>query len=397
MRVVLTSISVMIVLCSTACMGSRDNRTGVRADGGQAASGGTDGDQGGAGAGSGGYSGGGTAGSQAGSSASGTGGGAGGGTEVRCASDNDCRSAGMLCDTALGRCVECLSDIDCDENQICENRECVSNTLCVNSLDCVGDPDGKTVCDTAFNRCVQCLGPNDCPENHDCLSRQCIPYLACGNSLDCPSDQVCDTARGRCVDCIAGTDCEPGQVCVNAMCKLFCDSDNDCTPMNMLCDFSGNFCANCLADEECPSGYDCIAGDCYLADVGGAGGSGGSGGSSGTSMYAECSATNLACPVNESCRSLSITPLLPGYPPLPGLPMSLITGVECAAATGEVGCWCAPACGVDADCPDPPSGSALKFCSAGFCRLRCDDPVLQQCPNGMRCVTLDGSSACDWN
>lgn len=70
-------------------------------------------------------------------------------------------------------------------------------TGCVNSLDCVGRGDGKTVCAPALGVCVECVAQPDCEQGLFCSKNVCAP--TCKSDKDCtPLGMLCDFASGVC-------------------------------------------------------------------------------------------------------------------------------------------------------------------------------------------------------
>jgi hypothetical protein len=114
---------------------------------------------------------GGASGSDSGPSAGGAG--VGGTGVVLCASDKTCTPLGKLCDTGLGRCVDCLRDSDCTGAATCRAGVCQARVTCNNSLDCAGAPDGRVICDGASGDCVQCVTSVDCDPGQVCAAHLC--------------------------------------------------------------------------------------------------------------------------------------------------------------------------------------------------------------------------------
>ncbi len=81
---------------------------------------------------------------------------------------------------------------------------------CVSSHMCPGN-----VCDTVLGRCVDCVGDRDCTGGLVCTRNRCMPPpLSCRSDRECgASNQVCDASRGVCVDCISDADCPSEQFC----------------------------------------------------------------------------------------------------------------------------------------------------------------------------------------
>jgi hypothetical protein len=72
------------------------------------------------------------------------------------------------CDVGEGRCVECLSDDDCEPTQLCEDDgECSARPVpCTGPAQCAGSDE--PVCHPALQVCVECADDDDCPANETC-------------------------------------------------------------------------------------------------------------------------------------------------------------------------------------------------------------------------------------
>ena len=117
--------------------------------------------------------------------AGGSAGGIGGRSGAACTATTRCRN-GMICNTATGACVECLSTSDC----------------------------GTQKCDLASQTCVDCLASTDCPTGMPVCSGGHTCGGMCSTSANCQGAlPVCETATHACVECLTGADCGPGGVC----------------------------------------------------------------------------------------------------------------------------------------------------------------------------------------
>lgn len=117
----------------------------------------------------------------------------GGYCDVPCQSNTECRYA-LLCN-GVGKCVECLSNVDCavrfgDARPLCQAQgRCAE---CLSDLDCGGF---KPKCDTFYNWCRE----------------ECTSNLHCG--IDEP---VCDLGTLTCRGCVTDRECPPdAPVCGN--------------------------------------------------------------------------------------------------------------------------------------------------------------------------------------
>jgi hypothetical protein len=173
---------------------------------------------------------------------------------------------GQVCDEPNSRCVDCLSDADCDDANVCTDDSCnanvcanVPNTLscddglfctvtsvCVAGA-CVGSQDPCTppmVCSEALNACVRCEVNADCNDGNPCTTDVCVFNICsntnniapCDDGLFCTTTDVC--SGGACVG--SGTPC-PGR----------------------LCDEANQGCVNCFTVADCPDdGVGCTVDAC---------------------------------------------------------------------------------------------------------------------------------------
>lgn len=133
-----------------------------------------------------------------------------------------CGSSGSGLFAGFGR--SCVSAADCDRGQpICGAAgvcvECVSNANC----------QGDDVCDAVSGKCSK----------------------ACATTADCAGSERLCAARGVCVECAASSDCEPGQTCVAGDCITHCASDADCGGGHPSCIVDTGECVECTSDAEC--------------------------------------------------------------------------------------------------------------------------------------------------
>lgn len=86
-----------------------------------------------------------------------------------CTTDEQCTDSDEpLCKVSEGRCVECLGDMDCDANELCEDDgECSTRPIpCTSALQCAGSDD--PFCHPTLQVCVECANDNHCPGNETC-------------------------------------------------------------------------------------------------------------------------------------------------------------------------------------------------------------------------------------
>ena len=85
---------------------------------------------------------------------------------------------------------------------------------CKNSLDC----GTAQVCDQSTGRCVDCVTNRDCNAGLECTGQRCRP--PCTSDKQCTSQGLlCNQSLGVCVDCVADGDCAPGEVCRVGVCE----------------------------------------------------------------------------------------------------------------------------------------------------------------------------------
>ncbi len=215
----------------------------------------------------------------------------------RCADNAACmgNAGGAVCDTASGRCVQCVATADtCPAGQYCVASTNACATGCRDDAACraatdggVGSPTAR--CDTTTHVCVACLGNDDCPLGNLCVGNLCV--TGCSDTRACPSGQSC--CSGACIDpqsnvahcgaCDRRCDVTNGApACRNALCAVgscaapFADCDAlpstgceantqsdvaHCGGCNMACAARANATARCAAGAcayECATGFaDC--------------------------------------------------------------------------------------------------------------------------------------------
>lgn len=86
---------------------------------------------------------------------------------VDCIDKDDC-SGNDYC--IAGECVECVSNSDCDGGRSCDQRNRCIEIECLNDLDC---DEEKPICN--FDACVECRGDAGCDEDEYCFNYTCVP------------------------------------------------------------------------------------------------------------------------------------------------------------------------------------------------------------------------------
>jgi Cys-rich repeat protein len=167
-----------------------------------------------------------------------------------------------------GRCVDCLTDMDCSnepQNPHCDMRpnsqglpaynceECIDNTHCPMGAMCVnGDCettcgtatcDTGEICDLPNNRCIDCLSDADCAAQTTNKRCDLTP-----NSAGLPT--------GSCEECLDTTHCPTGEVCINESCEPTCTTDANCASDSggnnePYCHPTTHICAQCTNDMHC--------------------------------------------------------------------------------------------------------------------------------------------------
>jgi hypothetical protein len=150
----------------------------------------------------------------------------------------------LLSTAAVSFALDCTSDADCGEREICKNPpgRCVG-VACKQDSHC---PSGKCIINATyagFNKCAQCTNNSQCPQTANiCLNYECV---------QCATDPQC-----------------VGKLCIDNRCQE-CTENSHCKGANMIC-LSGNRSDNrcgcntnrdCRFEQQCdPRSHTCIAG-----------------------------------------------------------------------------------------------------------------------------------------
>jgi Tol biopolymer transport system component len=237
-----------------------------------------------------------------------------------------------------GSCVpeNCTSDLDCDDDNVCNGIETCDTGVCRNGIPLVCDDsnfcNGPEVCDP-LTGCQDGTQP-DCKDNDHCTDDICDPEAShcvhipfepcCAIDADCDDQSIC-----------TGTEhCLSGHCVVVPDTPIDCDDNNPCT--EDLCDpVTGCF------HNELPNGTSCLDGN--------------------------------VCNGDEICLAGACTP---------GLPLVCDDGVVCTTNDCHpfLGCYflVIPQCCIaDSDCNDLTICNGLETCQAGTCvkgtPLTCND------------------------
>ncbi|GAB4288449.1 MAG: hypothetical protein Kow0090_00720 [Myxococcota bacterium] len=117
-----------------------------------------------------------------------------------CEDDIDCAILGgePRCERSIGRCVECIHDIECDPEYICQNNACVKEQW---QTECYPPCDSGKICEDGFCKL--------------------------------------DTKGGDGSSCQSDADCKSGFVCINSfdikLCREICSATKPCSNANYQC------------------------------------------------------------------------------------------------------------------------------------------------------------------
>lgn len=114
---------------------------------------------------------------------------------VECNGAKDC--PGGVCEPTTHRCVlSCADGGVCPDNYFyCRAGLCLG---CTNDRDCTSSHSGPR-CNTAIGQCVECVTEADCPRDRLCnpTTGRCVECLT---SRNCYPGEVCDPTIHACVD-----------------------------------------------------------------------------------------------------------------------------------------------------------------------------------------------------
>ncbi|MEC8024726.1 MAG: lamin tail domain-containing protein, partial [Myxococcota bacterium] len=180
-----------------------------------------------------------------------------------CTSDYECAS-GTVCDLEASLCVDCQSDSDCQDSNVCTSDVCQGGS-------CVYSPiENCCDCDATESGSAQCSTDTFCVEvSCNCGTNECefIPKELPGGNVCCETgdDAACDD----------GDPCT-NNVCVGNACTSLpvldgstacCNDDADCNDGSLCtvdaCDAATNSCQHTLASSDgcCQADTDCDDGD----------------------------------------------------------------------------------------------------------------------------------------
>ncbi len=184
----------------------------------------------------------------------------------------------------------CATKEDCADGLVCSAETCVSNE-CRYGLLSAGT--GESCCDTPLecpygdycidNKCLECVSNNDCDDGnictndwcdvtgkciHDTIAGCCLTNEDCNDSDWCTSDS-CDVATNTCTNapiddplcCNTDEDCKPDDPCVPYMCYF------DSTKKTSRCRFGPPELGCCTDASDCNDYNPCTLNLCNFPDV----------------------------------------------------------------------------------------------------------------------------------
>lgn len=200
-----------------------------------------------------------------------------------CASQSDCESYGMLCDTLNNRCEPCDNFTNtCETGKDCVEGRCLSEGA-------GGTGDGSVG--------SRCRVPSDCRNNFACWPARCTPCFfdsmcngglqrrrycdvesgrcldgECESASECQEGEGCSTF-GQCGQCASSSNCRPGETCEGGVCRSgpvtlgsVCVQSNQCQD-GQMCFMNEQGVSRCTracvgngrgGDDDCPSGFACL-------------------------------------------------------------------------------------------------------------------------------------------
>jgi hypothetical protein len=237
-----------------------------------------------------------------------------------CVNSLGCAS-GEVCDSTLGRCVQCSKDADCPSGSRCGQNQC--RATCTSDKDCT--PLGL-LCNSSAGYCVRCNSTADCASNQFCSGGECLRDVCVANSTRCQSNGISTcfadgSGWGTPVACASGRTCTTSTTGV-AACQAWV-----CTPSTTACSSTEEKVISCSADgmtattvtdcaaksQVCVSGacaaVVCTAGQrfCQSNAVRTCSAKGDS-----SSLYTSCSTSQYCDSATATCKALVCTPNQPG-------------------------------------------------------------------------------------
>lgn len=174
-----------------------------------------------------------------------------------------CPDRCLVSDEGRGKCVRCLNNSHCKEDDT-PTRKCDENNKCI----CGSDQDCPTGLHCAGAKgCLTCIENKHCPaENPVCSNNSCVACKT-GDSRACSPDglEVCRKGTQTCRqngswdDCKGVVTCTGDKVCVNGECQDKACTSNECDSRQCGKDKCGKSCGTCKNNEVCSSTFQCVA------------------------------------------------------------------------------------------------------------------------------------------
>jgi hypothetical protein len=171
---------------------------------------------------------------------------------IRCTADSDCAAPTPRCETASGRCVQCLGVgfvPDCPNGKACAQPSASCVTACTTGTEC-----SSRLCDATIGLCGACKVGTDCPTTHPHCDSTSGTCRECGQRADCLAhDERPFCVNGSCVECETSAACEAQEECSLELgeCARACSDDGDCIDDDPKCHRSFGFCVGCIVDADC--------------------------------------------------------------------------------------------------------------------------------------------------
>ncbi|MEK6677667.1 MAG: hypothetical protein AABZ47_18695 [Planctomycetota bacterium] len=176
----------------------------------------------------------------------------------------------QTCDEANDRCIQCSSNAECNDNNVCTTDTCNASGLCVHT-----------------NNTNTCNDSRFCTTTDVCSGGVCV-----GSGNPCPANRTCDEANDRCVQCFVNADCQesPDNICTTDKCSTqgrcvhtnntnTCNDGRFCTVVDrcsggvcvgsgshcdggFLCNEATHECVQCIVDADCNDNIECTAEIC---------------------------------------------------------------------------------------------------------------------------------------
>jgi hypothetical protein len=131
-----------------------------------------------------------------------------------CTTSEQCAAPLRHCDPVKQYCVECLSDGNCADDQMCNESSGQCLRVCAEDGDCVGQ--AASLCDMGRGFCVECYDDSQCtsPSLPSCLDET-------GQCVQCETDAVCTTGTeiycsprfNSCDACLRDDHCGVNEFC----------------------------------------------------------------------------------------------------------------------------------------------------------------------------------------